>query len=355
MIRRTLMRRAYNKGNWDVAKNYAFQLKDIPKERELARSVLIRSHLNLGNYAEVIRLNSIWENSFDTLSQKAEYSLDVQNNSKTVLHPKINELHNAQPSPEISEIEWNEEDLAENFLQEQSRLWMIHPNGWTYWDMPDNYVLSETHPDLLRLTAEILLYPWHNVKNSYLEQSRVLGTLPSLSFSAGTDSTAAYLIMPENTILGYHRRDFEGLLDHRNADRLIGFLEEEHKKSILDIPSNHEIIRTYHFKQVGFSSDFACASHLILLADHFDIGAIAFGMPIDNTWLMKGRKFREFTETSYYQYWVERFSKVGLELLLPIAGISEAGAMKICQNEEILPFLNSCLRGDGVNGCGICW
>ena len=355
MIRRTLMRRAYNKGNWDVAKNYAFQLKDIPKERELARSVLIRSHLNLGNYAEVIRLNSIWENSFDTLSQKAEYSLDVQNNSKAVLHPKIIELHNAQPSPEISEIEWNEEDLAENFLQEQSRLWMIHPNGWTYWDMPDNYVLSETHPDLLRLTAEILLYPWHNVKNSYLEQSRVLGTLPSLSFSAGTDSTAAYLIMPENTILGYHRRDFEGLLDHRNADRLIGFLEEEHKKSILDIPSNHEIIRTYHFKQVGFSSDFACASHLILLADHFDIGAIAFGMPIDNTWLMKGRKFREFTETSYYQYWVERFSKVGLELLLPIAGISEAGAMKICQNEEILPFLNSCLRGDGVNGCGKCW
>jgi hypothetical protein len=29
--------------------------------------------------------------------------------------------------------------------------------------------------------------------------------------------------------------------------------------------------------------------------------------------------------------------------------------MKICQKEKLLPYLNSCLRGDGTNGCGDCW
>ena len=132
-------------------------------------------------------------------------------------------------------------------------------------------------------------------------------------------------------------------------------MELERGKTIVDISSNHELIRTYHFKQIGFSSDFACATHLILLSDYFDIGAIGFGMPLDNTWLMKGRKFREFSETQYFKYWTERFLKAGIELLLPIAGLSEAGTMNICQQEKLLPYLNSCLRGDGTSGCGKCW
>ena len=104
--------------------------------------------------------------------------------------------------PEESGIEWNDEDYIQNFIQKGSRLWMIHPHGWTHWDMPKEFVLSETHPDLLRLTAEILLCSWHKSTRSNLEGTRQLGTLPSLAFSAGTDSTAAALIMPENTILG---------------------------------------------------------------------------------------------------------------------------------------------------------
>ena len=356
MIRRTLMRRAYNKGDWQTAKHHASKLTNIPKEQELARSVLIRACWNQEDYSEVIHLNSLWGTAFQALADRAEKSLQTKKSSeKSLYHPRIQAIHSSQPVPEESGIEWNDEDYIQNFIQEGSRLWMIHPHGWTHWDMPKEFVLSETHSDLLRLTAEILLYPWHKSTRSNLEGTRQLGTLPSLAFSAGTDSTAAALIMPKNTILGYHRRNFEGILDHRNADRLLEFMRNEKQRRVIDISSNHELLRTYHSKQTGFSSDFACASHLILLADHFDIGAIAFGMPLDNTWLMKGRTFREFTESQYFNYWTERFLKVGLELLLPIAGLSEAGAMKICENEEILPYLNSCLRGDGTNGCGKCW
>ncbi len=356
MIRRTLMRRAYNKGHWERARSHAFKIIHRPKEQELARSVMIRSFWNEENFHEVIRLNSLWGNAFQKLSELAVYSLNEQiPGNEKVHHPKILELHESQPMPKGLDLKWNSHDTSMNFLQEGNRLWMVHPHGWTYWDMPNDFLLATTHHDLLRLTAEILLYPWQKSTRTSLEGTRKLGTLPSLAFSAGTDSTAAALVMPEHTILGYHRRNFESILDHRNADRLLAFMTNEKAKTVVDISSNHELIRTYHFKQIGFSSDFACATHLILLADHFDIGAIAFGMPLDNTWLVKGRKFRQFQETPYFQYWKERFLKAGLDLLLPIAGISEAGAMEICQKEKVLPYLNSCLRGDGTNGCGDCW
>lgn len=78
-------------------------------------------------------------------------------------------------------------------------------------------------------------------------------------------------------------------------------------------------------------------------------------MPLDNTWLIKGRKFREFQESKYFLYWKKRFLAAGIELLLPLSGVSEAGAMLICDQVEILPYLNSCLRGDGITGCGVCW
>ena len=356
MIRRFLMRRAYNSGNWEKARNYALKIINRSKEQELARSVVIRSYWNQENYSQVIKLNLLWGNKFQELSERANYSLQksISPDSKSY-HPKVIKIQKNQPKPKTDSKKWNDEELVDNFWQEGTRLWMIHPNGWTFWDMPEEFQLSETHPDLLKLTSEVLLSPWNKSTKRPLEGTRKIGKIPALAFSAGTDSTAASFLMPENTILGYHRRSFEGILNHKNADRLLQHMKHDRKKTVIDISSNHELIRTYHFKQSGFSSDFASAAHLILLADHFDIGAIAFGMPIDNSWLMKGRKFREFTETHYFKYWKNRFLEAGIELFLPLAGISEAGAMKICQNEEIIPYMNSCLRGDGQNGCGNCW
>jgi len=94
---------------------------------------------------------------------------------------------------------------------------------------------------------------------------------------------------------------------------------------------------------------------LILLADHFDLGSIGFGMPLDNTYLWKGHKYRKFEATQYFQNWTKRFHRAGLDLLLPIAAISEAGALKIVEQSSWLEHLNSCMRGDGHIGCGRCW
>lgn len=355
-MRRFLMRRSYNKGQWSKARAYANKIIHLPREQELARSVVIRSYWNESQYEKVLQLNSTWDHAFQELADKAAYTLAIQKPGQSkVHHPRILALQSGQPKPKTRDIVWNPDDMTKNFFQEGLRLWMRHPNGWTHWDMPEKFSLSSIHPALLILTAEILLSPWVSSTKTEFPYSRAMGANPSLAFSAGTDSTAASFVMPENTILGYHRRNFTSMIDHRNASRLLNHLETMKKKEILDVASNHELLRTYHYKQIGFSTDFACASHLILLADVYDIGAIGVGMVLDNTWLWKGRKFRDFSKTPYYQYWKRRFFHAGIDLLIPLGGISEAGAMKICQEENILPFMNSCLRGDGASGCGACW
>jgi hypothetical protein len=48
------MRRAYNKGDWKIAKHHASKIINTPKEQELARSVLIRACWNQKEYSEKV-------------------------------------------------------------------------------------------------------------------------------------------------------------------------------------------------------------------------------------------------------------------------------------------------------------
>ena len=363
MIRRTLMRRAYNAGNYSRARHHALKIVHIPGEQRLARSVIIRSHWNQQEYEEVVLLLQKWKDSdmrfylqksIDELfSQKAK-GQKINISLEGFQSERYSGLQGSQPVPNF-ERQWNGQNVIGNFFQENQRIWFRFPQSHCYWDMPEDFKLEHVHTSLLELVAELLLSPWYKETKHQLQPQRKKGLNPSLSFSGGTDSTAASLLLPDDTFHGYHERSFESQLKHDNAKKLINHMANVQDKQVFSIPSNHEIIRTYHDKNIGFSTDLACASHLILLADHFDIGAIAFGMPLDNTWLWKGRVFRQFENTDYFQYWRKRFSHAGLDLLLPIAGISEAGAMKICQQSELMPFLNSCMRGEADEGCGECW
>jgi hypothetical protein len=352
------MRRAYNAGRWNAARNHASKLLSKPTEQTLARSVIVRSYWNEGRFQELVDCTKEWHDELShSYREQAIDRLKVTGGAKKLTmmkEEKLQRLRDDQPQPKVP-INWSAEHMDANFSQEGSRVWFRYPEGYVFWDMPSDYDLQSTHPALLCLTAEVLLSPWISSSKGPLPKGRTLGERASLSFSAGTDSTAAAAVMGDSTLLGYHRRSFDSMLDHRNAERLINHLNSTGEREVLSISSNHELIRTNHGKPVGFSTDFACASHLLLLGDHFDLGAIGFGMPIDNTYLWKGRKFRKFEETQYYTYWTKRFAQAGLDLLFPIASISEAGALMIVKQTSWLEHLNSCMRGDGVKGCGRCW
>ena len=348
------IRRAYNSKNWDKAIILAKQRLEKNLDDEFSQGIIIRAYYNKKEYSQCKYFWELYELAeFESLYQNCLTFIDHIELSNEKILSKVERLQKSQPKPKY-ETTWNPNCLEKMFSQEENKVWLKTPESYVFWEMPDDFILSEVHVDLLRLVTEILLYPFHKRIQFKLLGSRRLGSRPALSFSAGTDSTAASLVMPDNTILGYHKRSFESMIDHRNAERLIEYMKKDGHE-IISIMSNHELIRTYHDKAVGFSCDFASATHLILLADYFDIGSIAFGTPIDNTWLWKGRKFRNFEESDYWKKWSSRFLSAGIELCFPIAGISEAGCLKICQLSKLLNYLNSCLRGDGVSGCGKCW
>jgi hypothetical protein len=163
------------------------------------------------------------------------------------------------------------------------------------------------------------------------------------------------LLLPEDTILAYHERNFTSMLNHSLPHSTFEAVEDRTGRKVLCIPSNHERIRTYSGKSTGFSTDHASGVHLILMADYLDLKGVSFGTPIDNTWLKKGLQFRNFEESDYWVYWSKKFKKAGLFYNLPINHITEGGALEICRKSNFYDVVNSCLRGNLNKWCGKCW
>ncbi|MDP6864693.1 MAG: DUF6395 domain-containing protein, partial [Candidatus Poseidoniaceae archaeon] len=350
LITRIKMRRAYNSGEWRVARNLALKIIELPKEKSLARSIVIRSYWNEKNYSMVERCIEDWNDMDNSILKHKLVQLKKKQQQQQISRQK--ERMENIPTPE-EEFLWNSENLASNFTQEGNIVWLKTPTSWVHWQVPDDFELQNTNNALLELAVELLLRPWHKEVKKPFTTKRKPGEHYALSFSAGTDSTAAMILMPDTTILGYHQRNFSSMLKHDNAQRLIRSIDKE--REVIIVKSNHEHLRELHGKQVGFSTDYSAGVHLVLLADYLNLKGIAFGMPIDNGWLEKGRKFRNFKDTPHWKYWSSRFEEAGLKLVLPINMISEAGAMEICCNSSFMDELNSCMRGDGKSGCGKCW
>ena len=152
---------------------------------------------------------------------------------------------------------------------ESGRLWLQYQDLEIWFEMPSDWRFEDTHSDLFRLAEYVLLSPYEgNILDGW-RPSRKPGFRPGLAFSAGVDSTAAMCLMPERTLLFYHERSgFDSQLDHGNAKAFINYLIEEEARPVITTRSNHELIRTIGGKGVGFSTDYACAVHVILLADH---------------------------------------------------------------------------------------
>ena len=140
--------------------------------------------------------------------------------------------------------------------------------------MPKGWKITNTHPDLFRVSHYYLCSPWEADILAGWIPSRQKGWRPGLAFSGGVDSAACMALMPPETLLFYHQREgFESNLDHSNAFRFIDKLRDDGKQVVVT-ESDHEIIRSDFGKSPGFSTDIAGAVHVILLADYFELGGL---------------------------------------------------------------------------------
>ena len=342
-IRRWRIRRLYNAGEWSKARKEC-ESELATSNYPFAAELMVRCMYN----------EAQWQTLLDFTNHHPESDLgNYTHKAKRKLAEKI-EASEGIPEPEHKQ-DWNATDLLSNWSQEGNRVWLRHPWGWVHWDMPEGFVLGKTHPSLLHLALEVLLSPWVPETKSWDVEARSRGQHHALSYSGGIDSTAAMILMPNNTILAYHERNFTSMLNHSLPYSTFEAIELRTNRRVLRIPSNHEKIRTFSGKQTGFSTANAACVHLILLADHLDLSSIAFGTVIENTWLEKGLKFRDFSLSHYWNYWPKKFEQAGLMYVLPINHITEAGALSICKQSSFSDVVNSCLRGHNGEWCGRCW
>ena len=294
-------------------------------------------------------------NCLEKYRTKYEYEDPVLTNAIQDLGSEFNVFHTKDNLTNLKKqngFYWN--DVL--FKQKGRLVQMVSPCGVISWWMPEDYDLKNTHEDLLRVCAHVLLKPITERLLDDWSPTRKEGIRPGLALSCGIDSVAALLLMPENTVALHHRRAFRSMLKHSNADVTMSELKNKKKWVIDSILSDHEVLRTTIGKQIGFSTDFATCAHLILLADYYQLDSIAVGMPIDNTYLRKGSSFRNFREEKrVWKYWSELFGSIGLSYNSPLAGISQGGALKIVKDAGLGDIVNSCLRGKLGEGCGICW
>ena len=248
--------------------------------------------------------------------------------------------------PDFDETKW---------VQNGSLVTFDSPEGIIDFVVPHTFSLARTSRSLLWLVETVLLSPWHEKYSNDWIPIRRPGNKAGLSFSGGLDSTAALCLMPDDSTLFYMERNFESMIKHENAHFFTAELRKEGRNVVI-VPSNHEKIRTNHGKNPGFSTDYACMAHLILLADHYDLDAAATGMPLENTYFFHGSTLRDFAETRFWKHYSRIFAYIGLPLYQPVAGCSEILTSKIVDQSKYRRLSSSCLRSTAIGEkCEVCW
>jgi len=248
--------------------------------------------------------------------------------------------------PDFDRSKWQQEGNKIIYSAEEEDVYFV---------VPDDYSLLRTSADLLWMVEHVIMYPWVMAHRETWVPTRRPGRKPGLSFSGGVDSTAAMCLMPDDCILFYMERDFESMLKHANAFRFIEYLEEN-GRTVIVTKSNHEIIRTHHDLNPGFSTDYACMAHLILLADYYDLDSAGTGMPLENAYFFHGSKPRDFSQSAFWKRYFPMFSYLGIPLFQPVAGCSEILNNKIVNENNFGDYATSCLRSTNPGElCNKCW
>ena len=229
------------------------------------------------------------------------------------------------------------------------------PEGKVVFNVPSAFSLARTSKDLLWIIESVLLSPWHDEYKKPWIPTRRPGNKPGLSFSGGIDSTAALCLMPKDTVLLYMERNFESMIKHENAHHFLAELRQLGRTAIT-IQSNHEFIRTNYGKNPGFSTDYACMAHLILLADFLDLDSAATGMPLENAYFFHGSAVRDFAKSRFWKSYSPMFDYAGIPLYQPVAGCSEIINSDIVKNSPYESLASSCLRSSNIGEkCERCW
>lgn len=260
-------------------------------------------------------------------------------------------------------------DLAKHWRQEGNRVICSSYLGEHWADMPDGWQLDSVHPAALE-AAEWLIYA--RIEERYFgikrrapapTVERPAGDVDLLSFSLGTDSTAAMTVMPDEVIKFYCKRPYNSYFLANGARASVpdhGLYENSLAKvpNLIEVPNTFEQARISAGQPHGYGHNFGYAAVGLLLADHLGAGSIAFGSVMEQVFLRSGHLYADVVKMpgSNYNSLRKLLRGAGLTLTLPTAGLSEVLTSRIAENGRYAGLAISCPRprADG-SACGTCF
>ncbi len=246
--------------------------------------------------------------------------------------------------------------------------------------IPKGLTIDDVHPDHLALITLLVAHPFVGQKltipwevsqrfadsctkiskysvefagEGFLEYRCANEGRPALAFSGGADSTAALLVMPENTLAVFMNRPIKKKTSMYNKSAALATLSFA-KKTGYDVRSL-ECDVEYIRQPLGFATDLVPSIPILALAASHHIDAVAFGTVMESAYRIGHEKAREYANSSHYRFWGRMFEAAGLPLYLPVSGVSEVGTSKIVMDSEFHPYTRSCIRGIWPQSCENCW
>ena len=242
--------------------------------------------------------------------------------------------------------------------------------------------ISEVHVDLITLSSILICNPFvgkrlslpFNPSQKFMEAAN--GTLsryklfakedlppsppresmgngrPGLAFSGGVDSTAALSVMPGSTIPIFMDRPIrKGSLYNPEAAHRSCKLLTELGYDVHRVECDLEYVRD----PVGFPTDVANAVPAILLSEELGLSSISFGTVLESAFGTGHEHYRNYTEGSHWNFFGTLFQAAGIQMSLPIAGVSEVGTSIIAHRSPVGMAAQSCIRGTWGSPCMSCW
>ncbi len=247
--------------------------------------------------------------------------------------------------------------------------------------LPKGLSSKNIHPDHLALISILVCHPFIGkriefpkpISKKFFEATNVISryvvenidedlepwapladSRPALAFSGGADSTAALALMPENTVPVFLDRPlplFRISKYDKNAPHVACEKLSELGYDVYKIKADLEYVR----KPVGFPVDVANAAPAIILANHMQFDAIAFGTIMESAFGVGHPNYRNYPKGSHYRMWGTLFAAAGLPLLQVVSGVSEVGTSIINRDSSFGHIAHSCMRGKWMNPCRNCW
>ena len=173
-----------------------------------------------------------------------------------------------------------------------------------------------------------------------------------LAYSGGVDSTAALSVIPPDSAPVFMHRSSKGnSLYNPNAAL-------EACRRLAEVGYDVRIVKCdveYLRDPVGFPTDLSHAIPSILLADSLSLDSLAFGTVLESAFGIGHEAYRDYFGGAHKRFFGTLMEAVGIELCLPVSGISEVGTAIIVNEGPIGDFSQSCIRGEWKKPCRKCW